>query len=683
MTARKIQTVADIKAGRPPRMAQTYDADCIKKSYNRYWLTKRLKLIDPALPLAQQQRLARSYCNVDLRTHFNKQIPKHIRYRLQPKDLTLFLPDASDTAEQILHAYTRHVGRIYSKVKREIKKEAQAIAQATGTELNIVTLEAVEQYQDELASRTIAYSKQILPNGKLLSEVTQSKAGKHAELFAQVKGISQLMVEDYGCFPFFITMTAPSKFHPQGGENKEWRANGMPDAKEAKHWLDIKWQAFQSKLRHLKIDTVGMKVIEAHADGCPHAHALIFVPPLFKDAFYEIFNEVFPCDASNKISSIEAGSDMLAPASYLIKTIIRSEDSEATQAWRAMNKFRAYSFFGISGFGGLWKWSFSMGAKSANASVNVARGSGCAASLPDKFDHLSESVLGQMSRAAFSGDGLAFFRLYQQVGKLLTRAEGVKSTQRDVFDAGGNSMEVIHVDVPVGVLAYSAPDFSLLGIGRSPLKIGSPELHIILQAISSSKTTDTGQPYNVAIRTPSVSIFRPPTWEVCSAYIEARAVKAAELEAIAIAKMNLAEAIRNCEDEANIEWEESCEAYDEMETLRDFDEFYDELLGSPPRVSAQIKFSQRPESEYSEKRIEAILKVEAAKAELQRLIDAPKIAAREEKKFKQDLRLFEEWHDCGKFEAALDLMDSYRCHPQASRFDILWKQLTEGWALDY
>ncbi|MFC7552318.1 replication endonuclease [Pseudoroseomonas wenyumeiae] len=39
------------------------------------------------------------------------------------------------------------------------------------------------------------------------------------------------------------------------------------------------WALFRARLDNAGISTLGMRVYEGHEDGCPHLHALLYVPP--------------------------------------------------------------------------------------------------------------------------------------------------------------------------------------------------------------------------------------------------------------------------------------------------------------------------------------------------------------------------------------------------------------------
>lgn len=83
---------------------------------------------------------------------------------------------------------------------------------------------------------------------------------------------SEEIATELGFVSVFYTLTCPSKYHP-GAAN--W--NGATPKESQKYMVET-WARARAKLGRLGVMYFGMRVAEAHADGCPHWHMMLFVP---------------------------------------------------------------------------------------------------------------------------------------------------------------------------------------------------------------------------------------------------------------------------------------------------------------------------------------------------------------------------------------------------------------------
>lgn len=110
-------------------------------------------------------------------------------------------------------------------------------------------------------------------NLKEIAEATTANPdNRRVELFVRIRGLEEL-AKDLGYEAFFVTWTAPSKYHKN---SKKWNG-AKPD--ETQNYLCKQWQKCRAKIARDKIDWFGVRVAEPHADSTPHWHMLVFCKP--------------------------------------------------------------------------------------------------------------------------------------------------------------------------------------------------------------------------------------------------------------------------------------------------------------------------------------------------------------------------------------------------------------------
>jgi hypothetical protein len=99
---------------------------------------------------------------------------------------------------------------------------------------------------------------------------------RRGELMARLKGFEKI-ADELGWCGVFVTVTAPSYFHPQlfhGGINPRY---GGASVRDAQRWLCATWARVRSQLDRDGVRYFGIRVAEPHHDGTPHWHMLLFV----------------------------------------------------------------------------------------------------------------------------------------------------------------------------------------------------------------------------------------------------------------------------------------------------------------------------------------------------------------------------------------------------------------------
>jgi Bacteriophage replication gene A protein (GPA) len=106
---------------------------------------------------------------------------------------------------------------------------------------------------------------------------------RRGELMARIKGYERIGNElKYEAL--FVTVTAPSAFHPRlfhGGANPRYQGATV---REAQSWMCQAWARVRSQLDRDDVKYFGVRVAEPHHDGTPHWHLLLFTPPRFRKA---------------------------------------------------------------------------------------------------------------------------------------------------------------------------------------------------------------------------------------------------------------------------------------------------------------------------------------------------------------------------------------------------------------
>ena len=266
-----------------------------------------------------------------------------------------------------------HHPRLEPRLRRYLRKAARQKKEMWALTLGLVgghiggnravsnmTLDHRQQQleaQQEWASRTtitIADGKEI----ELTKIMAQNKKNRLAEIITVTKGIEQQAKSD-GLQAVFITLTAHPRFHPNPAKGQKSWDGSTPEA--GKKWLMRQWVRTRARFAKRGIQVVGVRATEAHADGCPHLHLMIWIRP-------EKINEVerefrkskgWNTEKGAKFVIIETGEGKASASSYVLKYIMKTlnnsaDSADRDDAWRATWSVRAIQFFGIPSFD-LWR----------------------------------------------------------------------------------------------------------------------------------------------------------------------------------------------------------------------------------------------------------------------------------------------------------------------------------------
>lgn len=100
---------------------------------------------------------------------------------------------------------------------------------------------------------------------------------RRAEMFVRLKAFDEIAVESNHSANF-LTVTAPSRFHVYSGDeiNPNWIDAGRPTAKDGHAHIMNVLGNWRKALDKEDIKFYGLRVVEPHQDGTPHAHLLVF-----------------------------------------------------------------------------------------------------------------------------------------------------------------------------------------------------------------------------------------------------------------------------------------------------------------------------------------------------------------------------------------------------------------------
>lgn len=202
-----------------------------------------------------------------------------------------------------------------------------------------------------------------------LSELGVSNpAIRRAELMTRIRGFEEVAEEIGGWSPVFITQTCPSRFHSHhasGSQFPNWKGATPRDGQK---YLTKTWSKVRAALARAEIKVFGFRVCEPHHDGCPHWHALFWVPSHQLDLMIKIYESYSLADTpppkGKESVRFKAMVDELASGAtnYIAKYISKNvdglkEDGEAwssdvvktamrTEAWASTHGIRQFQQIG-------------------------------------------------------------------------------------------------------------------------------------------------------------------------------------------------------------------------------------------------------------------------------------------------------------------------------------------------
>jgi len=206
---------------------------------------------------------------------------------------------------------------------------------------------------------------------------------RRSELMTRISGFEKL-ADYFGHEGIFITMSAPSRFHPMKQiKNARGKLIRVDDNKnfgdgevrfsprDAQAWLNKTWAMIRAEMARQGICVYGFRVVEPHHDGCPHWHQLLFVKPCDSKKIELIFkrycmrSDAFERGAGNRLKIIVIDKKIGSASGYISKYICKSIDgshidsdlfgngavdaAERIRAWASGHGIRQFQQIGGAG----------------------------------------------------------------------------------------------------------------------------------------------------------------------------------------------------------------------------------------------------------------------------------------------------------------------------------------------
>lgn len=302
----------------------------------------------------------------------------------------------------------------------------------------------LDQHSKLLNGRGVKIGGKILP----LAEVGVTREKRFAELYVMIKGMES--IASHAEFDWlFATFTAPSEFHPNPRNGKSsWNYSSAKDAHE---YIKRCWAAWgrdmaRQNLRLSAGRVFGVRVVEPHADGCPHWHVLFFLAPGAKETVIRLLEKHFM--HSEKALDLKHGRRQSASETK----------QDAQEACASAASYVCKYLMKTTG-------SLPSTLLTGSAEVDESTGEPC---LSEKSEHVSsnlENVRDQLSRVD-AWRGATGIRAFQQFGGLVgvTKWRALRKYQNLVKRGGG--YKVVHVD------SSAAGSISALLVKRAAVAAG-------------------------------------------------------------------------------------------------------------------------------------------------------------------------------------------------------------------
>ncbi len=111
---------------------------------------------------------------------------------------------------------------------------------------------------------------------ELQEKSVSNPANRRTELMVRCRGMEEYAQSNGYSEAFFITLTAPSKYHSHDKHGVQYANWNYSSPRVVNDYLNVVWARIRAQLSRDMVDYYGVRVVEPHHDGCPHWHLLIF-----------------------------------------------------------------------------------------------------------------------------------------------------------------------------------------------------------------------------------------------------------------------------------------------------------------------------------------------------------------------------------------------------------------------
>ncbi|WP_293937595.1 replication endonuclease [Iodobacter sp.] len=243
------------------------------------------------------------------------------------------------------------------------KQHDPYVTAATALRIRIRHENNQKALQNAIATNEIGYEASV---ADLSLRGVSNPVLRRKELMTRVRGMEE-MGNEWGMNSYFITLTAPSKYHAC---SKKYKAFGEPSPRDTHQYLCKVWANLRALWKHRNLTPFGIRVVEPHADGTPHWHLLLWCEPERADLMLALFkakaleedgDEVGADEHRFTVENIDPrkGSAVGYIAKYLCKNIDGAHmdidyDSgysapmaaELVRAWASVNRIRQFQTLG-------------------------------------------------------------------------------------------------------------------------------------------------------------------------------------------------------------------------------------------------------------------------------------------------------------------------------------------------
>lgn len=149
-------------------------------------------------------------------------------------------------------------------------------------------------------------SGDTLPLAELVDTSLANPRNRHAELMVRIYGFDQLALE-LGHGAVMLTVTCPSRMHAcaHAGGTRNPRFDPDITPRVAQQYLSKLWSRIRAKWQRQGLRPYGFRVTEAHHDGTPHWHVLLFIAPEQLDAMVATVRAHALADSPNEPGAAE------------------------------------------------------------------------------------------------------------------------------------------------------------------------------------------------------------------------------------------------------------------------------------------------------------------------------------------------------------------------------------------
>lgn len=240
-------------------------------------------------------------------------------------------------------------------------------------------------YSDRQAEKSLKKRKLVNllnPEAEHLSlfDVSEyAKEGRMAELYTLSKGLGDYAIK-HGLTWCMTTLKLDGEWHPNPSLGKRHYNKASFEDMHAE--LNHKWQLIRAAAHDQNVKIMGLRVTEAHRDGCPHWHIMVYIKPEHRATWEDIVTHKDRCPGNQSDfnwawtpeEAAAKGKKVAASASYLLKYIVKAVATDEKQladfdtkddlkdhmaprviAKRRCHGWRAFQFFGIKSSMTAWR----------------------------------------------------------------------------------------------------------------------------------------------------------------------------------------------------------------------------------------------------------------------------------------------------------------------------------------